>query len=1039
MTEPTDARVELIVKKVNLTKELETALTLRNYIQKVVHGLVEKETTPDIAATMSGLWPWEDKISFWLERTRNLTPGKFTALIRNLRSLNDTSVDLLGRIVSISSVSISWHFSSLCPEACSKSTSLPECKESKDCIWDHMYQECTTTPVLPERIQASIYLPCLGLYQPLDSREEQQVLKDIEGAIRNMTGLSNKSLHSFEVKKSNTLLGRVMNFTIQGILNQNRVSAIWWDLRNQLDRGHNFVLTIGNHTYQSSTQPTTYEDITNMEINMEFASLDTDSLLQGHPLTARKAIDQEVVRIAKETMSPLVTKTISNIAFHKNTIKFMVSKKPEDHRDLRKEYLQLRGFINQGLLNIRLFNMQYTAFSAFFVGSFGELCSRQCWEGLDETACSTISGCYWSDQTQQCADDNILPETKKVTVVFSCAKFEELTKDERNKSLDTIKNEVVKFMQGLPTGAKAQSFTFGDDFRNSFTFLVQGTARRAPLSEIVTNISKWISEGQLQLVVNNTWFRGQDVEDFSSIEIAMLFPNVEFSKLDLGRRRKLKEDLFHQLQSLLSSDFSISDIHNVWFDQKYIVFKVQRNNLNSSVSTEIEKWKQMLKLQAFSILLEHTRIHPTKLVYQKSLSGICPISCFNSSINSLCRKSRGCFYNGTWNIDHCQKKKLMGSSHVYTLFVACNATEALNASERMETEQDLRGKLETLLGEAKEILQDVIITEEGADVVLHATTLHPHLELYVETLNTEADYTKDFRFGPSTEKNKFAPRKKNDSTNVDVILKFSSIDLEALQNLHLATREDISQDLQQQVNSLLVGEVAQSFNLTWIKQDRLSFELKKSAQSKVNMVEEVDKIREAVKHRQITLHVHYIRPIVATEGHTVNTFKELCPEKYRASSTVPPVITTVNSINASYTTTITVPLNRPELIVIYNASEISRSEADALVLDTVRTCFVEVHSCEYCSSQFSHDSCSFEPLTTESPVSTTNQADVSTPVVSPDDQIYFGAVTITIMATSGCFLLALALWAADYVRKATTKKSKFKRKAKNSEREETQH
>ena len=51
-----------------------------------------------------------------------------------------------------------------------------------------------------------------------------------------------------------------------------------------------------------------------------------------------------------------------------------------------------------------------------------------------------------------------------------------------------------------------------------------------------------------------------------------------------------------------------------------------------------------------------------------------------------------------------------------------------------------------------------------------------------------------------------------------MVLKFKSIDLEALQNLHLASRQEILEDLQQQVNGLLLGEVAQSFNLTWIKQ-----------------------------------------------------------------------------------------------------------------------------------------------------------------------------------------------------------------------------
>lgn len=53
-----------------------------------------------------------------------------------------------------------------------------------------------------------------------------------------------------------------------------------------------------------------------MEVDMDFSTLNTDWLLQTHPLTARKEIEKEVVRIAKETMSPMVTKTISNIAFH---------------------------------------------------------------------------------------------------------------------------------------------------------------------------------------------------------------------------------------------------------------------------------------------------------------------------------------------------------------------------------------------------------------------------------------------------------------------------------------------------------------------------------------------------------------------------------------------------------------------------------------------------------------------------------------------------------------------------------------------------
>lgn len=57
-------------------------------------------------------------------------------------------------------------------------------------------------------------------------------------------------------------------------------------------------------------------------------------------------------------------------------------------------------------------------------------------------------------------------------------------------------------------------------------------------------------------------------------------------------------------------------------------------------------------------------------------------------------------------------------------------------------------------------------------------------------------------------------------------------------------------------------------------QDKLSFEIKKSTQSKIDMIAEVEKIQSAVKQGQIVLHIHYIRPIVATEAFTQRTFKE---------------------------------------------------------------------------------------------------------------------------------------------------------------------
>ena len=57
-------------------------------------------------------------------------------------------------------------------------------------------------------------------------------------------------------------------------------------------------------------------------------------------------------------------------------------------------------------------------------------------------------------------------------------------------------------------------------------------------------------------------------------------------------------------------------------------------------------------------------------------------------------------------------------------------------------------------------------------------------------------------------------------------------------------------------------------------QDKLSFEIKKSVQSHINMAAEVEKFQEAVTQGQIVLHVHYIRPIVATEALIHRSFRE---------------------------------------------------------------------------------------------------------------------------------------------------------------------
>lgn len=50
---------------------------------------------------------------------------------------------------------------------------------------------------------------------------------------------------------------------------------------------------------------------------------------------------------------------------------------------------------------------------------------------------------------------------KQVTVVFPCVKMDELSKGERNQSLEGVRTAVGGFLQGLPVGAQAHSFRYG--------------------------------------------------------------------------------------------------------------------------------------------------------------------------------------------------------------------------------------------------------------------------------------------------------------------------------------------------------------------------------------------------------------------------------------------------------------------------------------------------------------------------------------------------------------------------------------------------
>lgn len=59
-----------------MTHRLETALTLRNYLQKQVHKLVEGVTTAEIARTVLGIWP--EEVGVLLRKCTQKIEGKFS-------------------------------------------------------------------------------------------------------------------------------------------------------------------------------------------------------------------------------------------------------------------------------------------------------------------------------------------------------------------------------------------------------------------------------------------------------------------------------------------------------------------------------------------------------------------------------------------------------------------------------------------------------------------------------------------------------------------------------------------------------------------------------------------------------------------------------------------------------------------------------------------------------------------------------------------------------------------------------------------------
>ncbi|XP_052104957.1 uncharacterized protein LOC127738000 [Mytilus californianus] len=182
MNEFTLLRLTLAFNNVNFTKEFETELTLRDYIDVQVKEFITQALNDGIV-TVSNVWPEQNEISFMLNTTTNKT-----VLMQHIQTWNIStlpSIDVFGRKLSLVNTSVEHSYNSMCHVNCHQIDDQHGCNKVPGCHWDIYSQGiCTNNSLIPERIKATVSLPCLGLYSN-QTFSEDDVIKQFNDLLMN--------------------------------------------------------------------------------------------------------------------------------------------------------------------------------------------------------------------------------------------------------------------------------------------------------------------------------------------------------------------------------------------------------------------------------------------------------------------------------------------------------------------------------------------------------------------------------------------------------------------------------------------------------------------------------------------------------------------------------------------------------------------------------------------------------------------------------------------------------------------------------------
>ncbi|XP_076070324.1 uncharacterized protein LOC143041995 isoform X3 [Mytilus galloprovincialis] len=753
MNEFTLLKLTLAFNNVNFTKEFETELTMREYIDVQVKEFISQALN-DGSVTVSNVWPEQNEISCML----NTSTTNKTVLMQQTQTWNISTlprIDVFGRPLSLVNISVEHSYNTLCHVNCHQIDDQYECNLVPGCHWDFYSQGiCTNNSLIPERVKATVTLPCLGLYSN-KTFSEHDVIKQFKDLLVNEIPSLEKTMLKLRMIEDSTLIGRQIQIVLQGRVTSPSVSEIWWDIQQLIEDRQN--VSVNGTRYQIVGHPVAYQQFTNMYIALTLDRFNADSLIQDHPLDGREEITHAVIEVAKSYLRHQIVKSIRDIKFSMDEVTFSVDSSYDNSIDLRSEYDILQKAVTNGQVNVTIFDQTYDVKYVFFIGSFDYICPRSCDEGTQST-CSIIPGCDWSN-TGKCLSDVVFPERKIINVVFPCIDIRKLTDPERNQLLSKTTQHIAKYLKTKTLSTVVTSVHYQKDNPNHIFIDLQATSRSPPLSDLYKDSEQWLKNKKLEISLNNYTLLGRSTNDFTSISVALEFSNINFTELSIYKRMDWMKELSRRLQLILSDGVSID---NEWFTLNYSIFDIKSSN---NLSHHIDLDKDLEKIQTFINLGGLTFHSPSNPVTPHNVLMNGNIDCSICNLTTqICKMERKCFWQGKWDVKFC-KAVNNPDKFTYEVLLPCNQTQTLTLNEKKESEIVLYNKVLQLLHPAgQHIINSVHIQQESVTIELQTSPLYPYLERYAEMLQQQVDFRTGFNFGPSNKTTDLVPRHMEDFT-----------------------------------------------------------------------------------------------------------------------------------------------------------------------------------------------------------------------------------------------------------------------------------